>query len=169
MSWVKDYSRYCRYCEERGKYKRLRYWDNDVSEIRCMVYYCKKCGDKYDSDSIQQNCASCDGVYLQDEMPEMCDECVAMICQDCVDNGECYRCFRCNDRLCSECAHFITHNNEDREACKKHYDLRKIRCKRWVNTHNAYIAHQCKHITGPNRKYCKQHRYQHRRRRYIKK
>lgn len=170
MSWQKDYHHYCRYCEERGKYKHLRYWDNDAASngLRCVLYYCKKCGSKYDENSIQQICASCDEIYYQDDMPEMCDSCIAMLCQDCVDSENYERCFRCNDRICTRCIHSFKYKNKKYIACEHHYQLDQITCKRYIKTLYG-VPIQCKHITGPNRKYCKQHRYQHRRKRYVKK
>jgi len=168
MSWSKDYSNYCRYCERWGRKKHLYYYDVG---LRSLMYFCKKCGDKHDPDTYQRNCVMCHGIYHQSEISDMCDECVGLICNNCVKLDDYYKCFRCNNhsKLCDDCVNVVEFNDKDYVTCKKHLKLGSIQCSRYIKTDRSGCLRQCKHITGPDKKFCKQHRYQQKRRRYIKK
>lgn len=168
MGWVKDIT-YCRYCKVRHKWKHLYIWDDFPSSVKSNMYFCKKCGYKDEPDTYQRTCVGCDVISYQSTMKDICDQCSGLLCLDCIENNNYYQCFRCEiHKLCENCAETVEFNGKEYITCNDHNEVGLLRCYKYINRAGFHGLQQCKHITGPNRKYCKQHRYSHMRRRYIR-
>lgn len=156
---------YCRYCQKNGELIYLTCTNDGGCEQRCAGYICENCVDDDDPRTFQQNCASCDGIFYQSRMPEMCDSCIAMICQKCVDDKNYYKCYRCNYRLCTECVDFVTYGSKSYPSCHRHL-VKETRCLYDQIKDKSGHTRRCRHVPGPDRKFCKQHTYHHKRRIY---
>lgn len=171
MSWF-DLDKtdiYCRYCQRNGEFVYLTCTNEGGYESRCQGYICNNCVIDDDPRTFQQNCASCEEIFYQSQMPEMCDICVAMLCQHCVDNKRYYKCFKCNYRICKHCYKYNLYKNEAHPTWCQHDILKKSKCQYHDVKDRFGRSRQCKHNVKPSQKFCKQHRYQHRRRIYKKK
>jgi len=156
----------CMFCEQKRLYTR-----HDGHDCECYddPYICKQCCDKHNPNTYLKQCPSCFQYHrYMTNGSIQCASCDHYICGDCLQSKKHKPCFRCgyNDVICRLCACKREYNGKNITLCLKHdlqFLTKKITCNGLTKS-----GKRCKTITGFDKKYCKRHRYQQKRRIYKK-